>query len=53
MSVEELWKIYEEISKLLEAKILAEKKKLELRLNSLHPEDRPPKRPSSLSAGRS
>ena len=37
MSVDELWEIYEEISKLLEAKILAEKKKLELRLNSLHP----------------
>jgi DNA-binding protein H-NS len=43
MSVEELWEIYEEISKLLEAKILAEKKMLELRLNSLHPTktDRP------------
>ena len=37
MSVEELWEIYEEISKLLEAKMLAEKKKLERRLNSLHP----------------
>ena len=29
MSVEELWEIYEEISKLLEAKMLAEKKMLE------------------------
>ena len=43
MSVEELWKIYEEISERLEAKILAEKKMLERRLNSLHPAktDRP------------
>jgi DNA-binding protein H-NS len=44
MSVEELWEIHEEISKRLEAKILAEKKRLELRLNSLlHPAktDRP------------
>ena len=32
MSVAELWEIHEEISKRLEAKILAEKKKLELRL---------------------
>jgi DNA-binding protein H-NS len=37
MSVEELWEIYEEISKLLEAKILAEKEMLERRLTSLHP----------------
>ena len=37
MSVEELWEIYEEISKLLKAKMLAEKKMLERRLNSLHP----------------
>ena len=37
MSVEELWEIYEEISKLLEAKMLAEKKMLEQRLISLHP----------------
>ena len=37
MSVEELWEIYEEISKLLEAKMLAEQKKLERRLNSLKP----------------
>jgi hypothetical protein len=36
MSVGELWEVCEEISKLLEAKMLAEKK-LELRLNSLHP----------------
>jgi DNA-binding protein H-NS len=36
MSVEELWEIYEEISKLLEAKMLAEKKILERRLISLH-----------------
>jgi DNA-binding protein H-NS len=35
MSVDELWEIYEEISKLLEAKILAEKKMREGRLNSL------------------
>jgi DNA-binding protein H-NS len=43
MSVAELWEIHEEISKRLEAKILAEKKKLELRFNSLHPAktDRP------------
>jgi DNA-binding protein H-NS len=43
MSVDELWEIHEDISKRLEAKILAEKKKLELRLNSLHPAktDRP------------
>ena len=37
MSVEELWEIYEEISKLLEAKLLAEKKMLEGRLSSLRP----------------
>jgi DNA-binding protein H-NS len=37
MSVDELWKIREEISKALEATILAEKKKLERRLNSLQP----------------
>ena len=38
MSVEELWDIYEEISKLLEAKLLAEKTLLEQRLISLrHP----------------
>jgi DNA-binding protein H-NS len=37
MSVDELWEIYEEISKLLEAKMLAEKKVLERRLDSLHP----------------
>ena len=37
MSVEELWEIYEEISKLLEAKMLAEKKVLERRLDRLHP----------------
>jgi len=43
MSVNELGELHEEISKLLEAKILAEKKRLELRLNSLHPAktDRP------------
>ena len=43
MSVEELWEIHEEISKLLEAKMLAEKKMLEQRLISLHPAktDRP------------
>ena len=34
MSVDELWRIHEEISKLLEAKILAEKKTLEQRLIS-------------------
>ena len=32
MSVEELWEIYEEISKLLEAKMLVQQKKLERRL---------------------
>ena len=37
MSVEELWGIHEEISNLLEAKILAEKKMLEQRLISLRP----------------
>jgi DNA-binding protein H-NS len=37
MSVDELWEIHEEILKLLEAKILAEKKMLEGRLNSLSP----------------
>ena len=37
MSVEELWEIHEEISKLLEAKIQAEKKLLERRLTKLHP----------------
>ena len=37
MSVEELWAIYEEISELLEAKLLAEKKLLEGRLSSLGP----------------
>jgi DNA-binding protein H-NS len=47
MSVEELWKMHEEIAKRLEAKmlaekakILAEKKMLERRLNRLQP-DRP------------
>jgi DNA-binding protein H-NS len=37
MSVNELGELREEISKLLEAKILAEKKELELRLNRLQP----------------
>ncbi len=37
MSVNELRELREEISKRLEAKILAEKKMLELQLNSLHP----------------
>ena len=37
MSVGELWEIHGEISKLLEAKILAEKEVLEQRLISLHP----------------
>jgi DNA-binding protein H-NS len=37
MSVDELWEIHEDISKALEATILAEKKKLERRLNSLQP----------------
>jgi DNA-binding protein H-NS len=37
MSVDELWEIHEEISKLLEAKMLAEKKRLERWLISLHP----------------
>ena len=43
MSVQELWELREEISKLLEAKMLAEKKELERRLNSLPPAktDRP------------
>jgi len=36
MSVDELWEIHEEISKLLEAKMLAEKKMLERRLIDLH-----------------
>ena len=48
MSVDELWEIYEEISKLLEAKILAEKKMLEGRLNSL-----PPAKTDRLKAHRS
>ena len=37
MSVDELWGIHEEISKLLKARMLAEKKKLERQLISLHP----------------
>ena len=37
MSVEELWETYGEISKLLEAKMLAEKEVLEQRLISLRP----------------
>ena len=37
MSVEELWGIYREISKLLEVKMLADKKMLEKRLISLRP----------------
>jgi len=37
MSVDELWEIHEKISKLLEAKMLAEKKMLEVRLSSWHP----------------
>ena len=37
MSVDELWEMHGEISKLLEAKMLAEKKMLERRLDSLHP----------------
>jgi DNA-binding protein H-NS len=37
MSIEELWEIHQEISKLLEAKLLAEKKMLEQRLISLLP----------------
>jgi DNA-binding protein H-NS len=36
MSVEELWAIYEEISKLLEVKMLAEKEILERRLIDMH-----------------
>ena len=36
-SVDELWEIYQEISKLLEAKMVAEKEMLERRLISLHP----------------
>jgi len=39
ISVEELWEIYEEISKRLEAKLLAEREMLERRLASLHPAD--------------
>ena len=53
MSVDELWMIHEEISNLLKTKMLAEKKKLERRLISLHPAEVDPKGPSSLSAGRS
>ncbi len=43
MSVDELWEIHEEISTRLEAKMLAKRKMLELRLNRLHPAktDRP------------
>jgi DNA-binding protein H-NS len=37
MSVEELWGIYDEISKLLEVKMLADKRMLEQRLISLRP----------------
>jgi DNA-binding protein H-NS len=37
MSVEKLWGIHEEISNLLEAKMLADKKMLEQRLMSLRP----------------
>ena len=41
MSIDELWEIHQEISKLLEAKMLAEKKNekkiAERQLNSLHP----------------
>ena len=37
MSIDELWEIHEEISKLLEAKMLAEKKIIERRLIELHP----------------
>ena len=36
MSVDELWEIYGEISKLLEAKMLAQKQMLEQRLVSMH-----------------
>jgi len=43
MSVEELWEIYEEISKLLEAKMRAEKKMLERRLSSLPAKTERPK----------
>ena len=43
MSVDELWEIYEEISKHLEAKMLAEKKMLERRLSSLPAKTEPPK----------
>ena len=48
MSVEDLWETREEISNLLEAKLLAEKKMLEQRLTSLrHPASRylKPRRP--------
>jgi DNA-binding protein H-NS len=37
MSVDELWEIHEEISKLLKVKMLAETKTLERRLNGLRP----------------
>jgi DNA-binding protein H-NS len=48
MSVEELWAIYEEISKLLETRLLAEKNMLEGRLSSLRPAktDRKTRRPN-------
>jgi DNA-binding protein H-NS len=36
-SIEELWAIHEEVSEILEAKIIAEKKELERRLVALHP----------------
>ena len=45
MSVEELWEFHEEISKLLEAKMLAEKKILDDRLISLRPADLNTRRP--------
>jgi len=43
MSVDELWEIHGEISKLLEEKILAEKNMLERRLIDLHPTKIDPK----------
>jgi DNA-binding protein H-NS len=45
MSVDELWEIHEKISKLLEAKMLAEKKKLERRLTAARKGGAPPRRP--------
>jgi DNA-binding protein H-NS len=45
MSIEELWEVYEQISEVLRAKMIAEKETLEHRLVSMHPAATDPVKP--------